>query len=236
VTYHWGGGRSVLRHCTIDSTGAPGSIAGPVDCHGNQSYWTNSGFTNQRGTIRFEFYNNTVKMGKGVFQIMDLRGGSNLIHDNTFTTSDGATPNVCDFRDEEDDPNNTPGIAVRSPVQWPCEDQITASFIWNNTLNGSAYNSVGVGTFGNSNATTGDPFYIKANRDYWLSAPSASTTTTYPLPPNGPTIASYPSPYASLQVTSYTPYTYPHPLRSQSSTSTPPGAPAPPTNLRIIAQ
>ena len=233
VTYHWAGGRSVLRHCTIDSTGASTGITGPVDCHGNATYWSPSPLgPNQRGTIRFEFYNNTVHMGKGVYQLMDLRGGSSLIHDNTFTTADGNTPNVCDFRDEEDDPNNTIGIPVRSPVQWPCEDQITASFIWNNTLNGSAYNSVGVGTFGNSDATTGDPFYIKANRDYWLSAPSGTTTTTYPAP-GSPSSPFYPSPYASLQVTSYTPYTYPHPLQSQSSIPTPGATPLPPSNLRV---
>ena len=162
---------------------------------------------------------------------MDGRGGSMIIHDNTFITGDGATPNVVDFRDEEDDPNNTGGPdPIRSPVQWPCEDQITATFVCNNTINGVLFNNVGVGTYGNSSATTGDPFYIKVNRDYWLSAPSSSTTTTYPLPPDGPTIAQYPSPYASLQTTSYTPAPYPHPLQSGNSSNS---SPAAPTDLRI---
>jgi hypothetical protein len=227
VTYHWAGGRSVLRHCTINSVSAPEGITGPVDCHGNQTYWRVPGQNNQRGTIRFEFYNNTVNLGAGVYQIMDLRGGSALVHDNTFTTSDGDEPNIVDLREEEDDPGNTPGIPVRSPVQWPAEDQITATFIWNNTLNGKEDNLVGVGTFGNSNASDGDPFYIRQNRDYWLSAPSSSTTTTYPLPPNGPTIAQYPSPYASLQTMGYTPASYPHPLTGAQSNPTPTPSPTP---------
>ena len=226
VTYHWGGGRSVLRHCTIDSTGASIGSTGPVDCHGNQNYWHIPGESNQRGTIRFEFYNNIVKMGKGAYQVMDARGGSMIVHDNTFTTTDGDKPNIIDFRDEEDDAGNTPGIPLRSPVQWPCEDQITASFIWNNTMNGSP-GKIGIGTFGDSNTTSGDPFYIKVNRDYWLSPPNGSTTTVYPLPPNGPTIALYPSPYANLQLTSYTPYAYPHPLTGASPTPTPSPSPSP---------
>ena len=73
---------------------------------------------------------------------MDLRGGSHLIHDNTFTTKDKAKPNLGDFRDEESDPHNTPGVPLRSPVKWPCEDQITANFVWGNTLNGEAYNKL----------------------------------------------------------------------------------------------
>lgn len=239
VTYHWAGGRSVMRHCTIDNTAGPSGMTGIVDCHGNQTYWSTSR-TNQRGTIRFEFYNNTVHLGSGNYQIMDCRGGSNIVHDNTFTTSDGDTPNICDMRDEEDDSTNTPGIPVRSPVQWPCQDQINNSFIYNNTLNGSSHNSVGIGTFGNGSATAGDPFYIKVNRDYWLQAPAA-TGTTYPLPPNGPTISGYPSPYASLQLTSYTPATYPHPLQGGSSGSSPTATPTPnatplsPTDLRRVS-
>ena len=212
VTYHWGGARSVLRHCLIDAVNAANAIAGPVDCHGNASYWHVPGSTNQRGTIRFEFYNNIVNLGNNIYQIMDARGGSYLIHDNAFTTKDGSTPNIVDFRDEEDDPNNTPGMAVRSPVAWPCEDQVTASFIWNNTLNGVPTNTAGVGNFGNPSATVGDPFYIKVNRDFWLKAPDGTTTTVYPSPPNGQTIAAYPTPFASLQTTSYTPAVYPHPL------------------------
>ena len=226
VTYHWAGGRSVIRHCLIDGTGANNGITGPVDCHGNQTYWK-AGANNQRGTIRFEFYNNDVKLGGSIYQVMDLRGGSHLIHDNTFTTKDKAKPNLGDFRDEESDPHNTPGVPLRSPVKWPCEDQITSSFIWGNTLNGEAYNKVGAGKFGNPSTTVGDPFYIKEGRDYWLSAPGSGTTTDYPAP--GPQSSpQYPSPYASLQTTSYTPAAYPHPLTGGNMPApTPTATPAP---------
>lgn len=224
VTYHDMGGRSVLRHCEIDATEAPNGITGPVDCHGNQSIW--EGIDNDyRGTIRFEFYNNKVKLGNNIYQLMDLRGGSHLIHDNDFTTKDGSSPNIVDFRDEEDDPNNTPGVPQRNPVKWPCEDQINASFIWNNTLNGKPSNKVGVGGFGNSNPSNGDPFYIKEGRDYWLKAPDSTTKTTYP-PPGPPSSPSYPAAYASLQTTSYTPAVYPHPL--QAAETIPPEPEQPP--------
>jgi hypothetical protein len=214
VTYHEYGGRSVLRYCTIDSSGYSGSMEGPVDCHGNQSYWADIS-NDYRGTIRFEFYNNIVKINNS-FRIMDARGGSFLIHDNTFTCTK-TSPNIVDFRDEEDDPNNTPGIPARSPVHWPCEDQITASFIWNNTYNGAPQSDsqIGVGTFGNSDASKGDPFYIKKGRDFWTKAPDSTTKTTYPAP-TGQSSPNYPSPYAWLQVTSYTPFAHPHPLIADS--------------------
>ena len=238
VTYHENGGRSVLRHCTIDSHLNTQSIEGPVDCHGNQSYWAN--YANDfRGTIRFEFYNNIVHMNNS-FRTMDARGGSLLIHDNSFTI-DHARPDIVDFRDEEDDPKNTPRIRLRSPVQWPCEDQITATFIYNNTYNGAAQDDshIGIGAFGNS-GSNGDPFYIKKNRDFWTKAPDSTTTTVYPAP-GAPSRLNYPSPYATLQITSYTPYIYPHPLTQRgsptgaASTSGPNETPLPPNNLRISA-
>ena len=219
VTYHDKGARSVLRHCLMDSTGGNNGMTGPVDCHGNQSYWK-SGSNNYRGTIRFEFYNNTVKTHGSCYQLMDLRGGSIFIHHNEFITK-GDSPNLGDFRDEESDPHNTPGIPLRSPVRWPCEDQISASFIWGNTLNGSPYNKVGAGSFGNGNSSSGDPFYIKEGRDYWLKAPDSTTTTNYPAPPNGPTVDKYPSPYAFLQTTSYQEAPYPHPLAGGEAGPTP---------------
>jgi hypothetical protein len=228
VEYHWAGGRSVVRHCLIDGTQAASGITGPIDCHGNQTYWAVPGSNNQRGTIRFLFYDNIVKLGKGIYQEMDLRGGSHLIYNNTFTTSDGNTPAIGDFRDEESDPHNTPGVPLRSPVKWPCEDQITATFVWNNTMNGAPYNKVKAGAFGNSSTSDGDPFYIKENRDYWLKEPAPNTSTDYPLPPNGPTIAKYPSPYASLQLVSYQEAPYPHPLAGgEAPAPTPTATPAP---------
>jgi hypothetical protein len=211
VTYHEYGGRSVLRHCTIDSSAFSASMEGPVDAHGNQSYWANIS-NDYRGTIRFEFYNNLIHVNNS-FRLIDARGGSFLIHDNTYIC-DGSSPHIIDFRDEEDDSTSVPfSTNVRSPVHWPCEDQVTGSFIYNNTYKGRAQQDtdIGVGTFGNSNASTGDPFYIQKNRDFWTQAPAAGTTTVYPAP-TGQSNASYPAPFANLQLTSYTPYVYPHPL------------------------
>ena len=203
VLYHEHGGRSILRHCTIDSHLSTNSIEGPIDMHGNQSYWTGAS-NDQRGSIRMEFYNNTVHLNNS-FRTMDLRGGSALIHDNTFIY-DTETPDICDFREEESEDSGT-------PVIWPAEDQINASFIWNNTVNGVAQtdSEIGVGTFG----TAGDATYIQKGRDYWTTAPNAGTHTTYPEP-RPPSSPSYPTTYSA--VTSYTTFTYPHPLRSDSPT------------------
>lgn len=224
VTYHDMGGRSVLRHCEIDARNAPNGITGPCDFHGNQSIWKSSAVStgkNYRGTIRFEFYGNEVKLGNNIYQIMDARGGSCIVHDNNFSTKDGDPVNIVDFREEECDPNNTPGVPQR-PAKWPAEDQINASFIWGNTLNGQAFNKVGVGVFGNNSTSNGDPFFIRENRDFWLKAPDSSTKTTYPAP-GSPSSPDYPSPYESLQLTSYTPAPYPHPLQAGEELPPPDG-------------
>jgi hypothetical protein len=89
-----------------------------------------------------------------------------------------------------------------------------------------------VGGFGNSNPSTGDPFYIQKNRDFWTKPPDGTTTTVYPAP-TGQSNAGYPLPYAWLQLTSYTPFPYPHPLIPVVPPNPPAGGPGNPPFLPI---
>jgi len=83
-----------------------------------------------------------------------------------------------------------------SPVRtvWPAMDQITNSFIWANTRNGTA--SVSVVNYDASVDT-----FIVENRDWWAHAPAARNA-----------------------ISDYVPLAYPHPLTAFPSTPAPSGS------------
>ena len=210
------GGKLVWRHNTFDVTAYTGVFGSLIGEHGNQAYW--QGHDDWlRGGIMHEFYNNTVRFGTA-FRIIWFRGGRNIVANNTFIGT--ITSRLISFDEEE----GYGGSGIHPPrTTWPGEDQVNNSFFFGNTLNGNPVNSSLIGTWDSRS----DP-YIRVNRDYWLQAPSGLTVTTYPQP-GYPSLPNYPLPY-NPAVTSWTPYTYPHPLAaggSPSPTPTPTPTPAP---------
>ena len=201
-----------------------------------------------RGSLKFEGYNNVLSYtGSGNCYVIYRAGANGVFFNNTITGTlcsypfsfanyrcDGAYgwPSPCSNSSKKMYLDttayypqtctggtgciNTDGSAS-SPNGYPCRDQVGVSgnnpqvgggapfLFWNNTINGSdASSRIAVG-YGSS--------YIMANRDYCSSA------KTMPSSCNGVT-------------TTYTPYTYPHPLTQQGGleNSTPVSTPS---NLRL---
>jgi hypothetical protein len=228
------GGRLCVRHCTVDfsqftSRSSFGSI---WMMHGNQAYWTGNPQTdNMRGAITLELYYNAVTVAGNAYRLIYLRGGQSAIYNNTFTCPSSA-PLVSPTEEEGYDTRFF--STLRST--WPAEDQVNNSFFWNNTLNGQAQVASNFVDW----QLPQDAIFIQQNRDYWLSAPSASTVTKYPQPAS-PSASNYPASVYYKPVTSYKAYTYPHPLRSGSPnaapapSSSPSASPPAPTHLRVAS-
>jgi hypothetical protein len=154
-----------------------------------------------------EIYRNTIHVSKS-YRLIHLRGGSVLIHDNSMITDVGSTPIIT--LNEEEDWQTSMFNPLRTT--WPAEDQVAASFFWNNTLNGAMASSGDVIPWNGAPDAT----FIQEGRDFWMKAPDASTCTSYPQVVNYPSSAqSYPMPdstHGFACIGSYTPYAYPHPL------------------------
>jgi hypothetical protein len=205
------GAKTVVRYNTFDYASYTAGNATPWEAHGN---WGAFGETPEmRGSPIMEFYNNTINAHHS-YRFMSLRGGSLLMHDNTFNQASGS-PAGIDLKEEEGWTSGGPFHAPPAVDRvWPAWDQVTNSFFWNNTINGSSmipylYSS-------------DDAEFIKQNRDYFLHAPQSSGgKSTYPTVPgkNDMTFSSSgPNAYYP-----YTPYTYPHPLRGEEVITPPSG-------------
>jgi hypothetical protein len=218
LTDQYQGGRLVMRYCTFDFTQAA-SYGSIWMTHGNQAYWTgNVDSDNARGGILLELYNNTVSVGSP-YRITYLRGGRAILTNNSFNFSGSLCPLVAMTEEEGYDTSLFHSLRTT----WPAEDQVNNCFFWNNTINGVAQTDV---SFGIWQAPT-DAIFIRQNRDYWTQRPSSSTVTNYPhlASPSSP---NYPAAAAYLPVTSYTPFTYPHPLVTGAQpTPTPTPTPTP---------
>ena len=216
AVYHQEGARTVVRYNTFDSTVYTGGNGVFFDSHGNQDYYTGTN-NDFRGQPILEVYNNTFRAYK-TYQFMGFRSGSELVHDNQFTTTVG-TANPFKLSEEE-----AWQTAYFEPLRatWPAEDQINNSFFWDNTYNGSPVTDVYV------NPLTNEGTFIRKDRDYFMHAPAASGgsehyTNRLGAAGSSPTDGNTPPwTYTGTMIFSssgasayypYTPYIYPHPLR-----------------------
>jgi len=216
--YHQEGSRSVTRHNIFDGSAYTKKTCGNgtqqcsstfYDSHGN-GYQMYSGTSDFRGQPILELYNNTFH-SYSTYNFADWRGGSSLIYNNTFINDMGGNPRVLVFLDEED----WGASVARTPlaITWPAEDQINNTFVWNNTYNGSPITDI-------THRFPEDIPFIQKDRDYFMHAPCDGTgsctggKTIYTDRPGGNmTFVSGPNAYYP-----YTPYTYPHPLRTDCAT------------------
>jgi hypothetical protein len=211
IIYIQEGASVVVRYNTFDTTQFTNVnwMTLILNNHGNQNYYT--GGTDFRGQPIFESYHNTARVYY-TNQFNGIRGGSILIHDESYSAITGS-PSLIELTEEEGWQT-----VFFNPLRtaWPAEDQINNSFFWNNTFNSNPITSISLGY-------AQDPIFIQENRDYFMHAPQATSgKETYTGRPGGPMTFSGSGPNAYYP---YAPYTYPHPLR---------GTLPAPANLRVL--
>ncbi|MGZ3770941.1 MAG: hypothetical protein ACXVCP_15035 [Bdellovibrio sp.] len=219
------GARTVIRHNVFDSSTYTNGTTYFFDSHGNQNYY-NGDNNDFRGQPITEVYGNVFHAYRANEIIGGFRSGSLIIYDNTMV-SDVGSPTPIKVTEEE-------GWQVFFSTlrkDWPAEDQIFNSFIWNNTLNGLPVTDLGL-------AFDSDSIFIKKDRDYFMHAPAAvggieSFTGRAGASNSSPTSASTStmvfSPSAPNAYYPYVAYQYPHPLTNQGASL----ILAAPKNLRI---
>jgi hypothetical protein len=200
---HGHGNRTVIRYNTFDLRAYTIGNGLPIEAHGNGNCYTGSS-NDLRGMPILEIYNNTMRVHAS-YRFINIRGGSDLVHDNTLTSEIG-NPAAIEFKEEEG--NGAEPFTGCKKTAWSAEDQINNSFVWNNTLNGQAVTDIDL-----DYAT--DPVFIQQGRDYFMHAPAVTGgKETYTGRPGGP--MSFSAAGANAYYL-YTPFTYPHPLVSASS-------------------
>ncbi|HJW96934.1 MAG TPA: hypothetical protein VJ485_02115 [archaeon] len=221
--YHANGARTTIRYNTF--TSACYSMDALIDAHGR--------FGCDRGTVLVEMYENTfeaIQLNKW----MNLRGGSMVVHDNTLNITEpivlwneGEWCHSSYFCDDE----------------WPYMDQIFNSFFWNNYNNGvlmkdiaqHEYNAEGTfdsivkdrDYFMHAPAATGgkETFggYPGYSNDYCKASgiarlPAAPETNVSMPCCTGVGTGTCDMTFSSSGPNAYypySPYTFPHPLRSE---------------------
>ena len=191
--YHdsWGA-RTTVRHNGF--VGTYGGSVVPIEAHGD---WPNPPY-HARSVVLLEIYDNSFDI-QSTYRMLHFRGGSILVHDNTFVHHGGDTTVIAmteeaSWQTDFFDPLDT---------EWPAQDQIHNSFFWANTLNGASVTTV---TLWHDE----DVPFIQEDRDYWMHEPQASGgRTVYTGDPGFDMeyVADSPNAYYP-----YAPYSYPHPL------------------------
>jgi hypothetical protein len=202
-----GGGRWVMRYCYLYDAFAGG--------HGSESG------NPERGGYAYEVYNNVFYWHIAedpYYTAFYLRGGTMLMHGNTFTNY-GAMCKTWVRRVNEamgdfgKCDGSRPWDGNTSPVGYPCLDQVGRGRASGSTLNTvqpqESYPARFWSNIRNNVAVPFDhvnPSYVVEGRDYFYSTD------------------------ASARLPGYSPYTYPHPLTGAGN----PTAVAPPQNLHIV--
>lgn len=228
------GGRYVARYNSF--TGAMRNLTPMMDMHGNQP----AGY----GTMVGEVYGNEIDLsGKYGGQILDQRGGQVLVFYNNAANA-GQTVDAVKVREEYDDSRyplaNSYLMHVTNSYYWnnrKSNSSLVTAYCSQDTYDGSAPNSLPVilenrefyqqnvsfnGTAGvGCGPLSSRPATCTTGVSYWATNQSCSNTTGMagknPATPISGTL--YKCTATNTWTAYYSPYAYPHPLRSGSTAS-----------------
>lgn len=206
LIYHQMAGRTVVRYNDFDGSTYTAGDCLFFDTHGNQNYYDTGNDAGEfRGQPIVEVYNNTFT-AYDTYRMFNIRGGSMLFWGNTIATDQSTSPMT--LQDEET--WSTTHFETGLDTTWPVEDQITNTFIWDNTGDLVV------------NVETNSQSVIRENYEYYLHAPQATGGYEYYTDRMGSagnasdgTLAH--SATGANAYYPYTPYTYPHPLRGEGN-------------------
>lgn len=164
------GGKLVVRYNSFDASASPEGIGVTsyfFQAHGNASgYWQNANNA-FRGQSTIEIYNNTLAARRLDLPIA-LRGSAAVIHHNTIIGAVQNAPRIYFYEEEE----WLTSQFSPSRTEWPAEDQVNNTFIWNNTYNENPWGGV------ITDIALGDDGFIMLDRDIFLHAPCGGSAET----------------------------------------------------------
>jgi hypothetical protein len=218
LIYHMYGARTVTRNNTFDGSSytTSGKSCLFFDSHGNLNYYKGNS-QDMRGQPLLEVYGNTFHAYRAYSGTFQIRSGSALIYGNDFMLETGTA--LLPYLYEEEQWNTSMFSPLRT--EWPAEDNVVNTFIWDNKGNW-------VGETCDGKEITGvyvppeQKVFIQENRDYFMHAPQATggksvyigrpgASNTYPTDGGSNTTQ-----FVAGGANAYYPYVafiYPHPLR-----------------------
>ena len=240
------GGRLVERYNTWNMTNAT-TPAELWDVHGFQN-WNGSANSGQTGTMIVEYYGNTLT-NMGQYRWMDHRGTWGLFFNNLLTGSGGnsidiygmSTPGSCPSDINPTPTNYSPVVnnsyffnntkngtnvlALANPSGMPTHCSVTENANWWNSNASCTASSCSAGIGQGTTAPTGT---CTTGVGYWVASTATPTASSSVIQ----AASLYKCTATNTWTRYYSPYTYPHPLRTGGGGSTV----APPTNLISTVQ
>jgi hypothetical protein len=211
------GGRYAVRHNSFDGSNEYDMF----DAHGNQPA------TGNYATMMAEIYDNTfTNLQKGM-RLIAMRGGKSLVYNNTLSGVSAVSGTILDSYEENNDYLSAVDDSSLE-IQYPND-----CYLFNNTKNGTKFTSVSItGTI--DYTSIGEPYRVAPQKDkdiWWEQSGTfdGSSGVGVGLFANRPTsctttgVAYWATDQSVLYrwhngawQAFYTPYTYPHPLRSDA--------------------